>query len=159
MFLRVASVVACALALAGGSWADEEVRVYTNEDLEALPPLTSPVIVDDEGRPLELEGAERRWAFVDDFVDRAYARIDADRAYWLERRRTAAEADAVERLGTAPRYGVPANWLFRDYAVDRAWGKREAVDRGLGGRPLRDTLFRPIVPLHARPHPGLRLRR
>ena len=130
----------------------EPVRVYTNEDLEKLPPLPSLVIVDEAGRPLQIEGAEERWAFVDSVLGQAYARIDADRAYWMERRRTEAEADALERLHSRPRYLLPLNYWRPGYVGGprKEHRLRREASR-LWERP-NAHLFQPIVPIHARPY-------
>jgi hypothetical protein len=135
-----------------GEPADAPVRVYTNEDLEELPPIPPLVIVDDSGKPLEIEGASERWAFVDEVLGQAYARIDADRAHWIERRRAEAEADALERIQSRPRYLLPWN----------AWYGGSRVGHYEGGRLRRQAsrlwerpnahLFQPITPIHARPY-------
>ncbi len=127
---------------------DESVRRYTNADLERLAPIpTQP------GRPATPEEVERRWAFVQSVLDEAYARIDADRSYRLERRRTDAEADALERIHSRPRYVLPYNYLlgFRHGGVPGAPPRLRHKASRLFERP--DTgLFRPIVPIHARPY-------
>lgn len=132
--------------------ADEPIRVYTNEDLEALPPLPSLVIVDENGHPLKIDGAEERWAFVDSVVGQAYARIDADRQYWLQRRRTEAEADALERFRSRPRYLLPYNYFYRGRVgvPGREHRLRREASR-LWERP-NAHLFQPITPIHARPY-------
>ena len=130
----------------------EPVRVYTNEDLEKLSPLPPLVIVDEAGNPLKIDGAEERWAFVESVVGQAYARIDADRAYWMERRRTEAEADALERYQSRPRYSLPWNYLGRGYVAGRGKGHRPHPDASrLWERP-NAHLFGPITPIHARPY-------
>jgi hypothetical protein len=131
---------------------DEPVRVYTNEDLDRLAPLPSLVIVDEAGEPLKIEGAEERWAFVESVVGQAYARIDADRAYWMERRRTEAEAKALERIHSRPRYLMPINFYNRGPVVGPGPGHRFRRDASrLWERP-NAHLFRPITPIHARPY-------
>mgnify|MGYP001817173703 CR=1 FL=1 len=132
--------------------AGEPVRVYTNEDLDALPPLPSLVIVDEAGRPLKIEGAEERWAFVDSVLGQAYARIDADRRYWLQRRRTEAEADALERIRSRPRYLLPYNYFYRrGVDVPRREHRLRREASRLWERP-NAHLFQPITPIHARPY-------
>jgi len=132
--------------------ADETVRVYTNEDLEALPPLPSLVIVDETGQPLKIDGAEERWAFVDSVLGQAYARIDADRDYWLERRRTEAAADALEQVYSRPRYLLPYNYLYRGgVGVPRREHRLRGEASRLWERP-NAHLFQPITPIHARPY-------
>lgn len=132
--------------------AAEPVHVYTNEDLEMLAPLPSLVIVDETGQPLRIEGAEERWAFVDSVLGQAYARIDADRAYWMERRRTEAEADALERIHSRPRYLLPVNgWYRGDVGVPRKEHRLRQKASRLWERP-NAHLFEPITPIHARPY-------
>jgi hypothetical protein len=132
--------------------ASEPVRVYTNEDLEKLPPLPSLVIVDGAGRPLKIEGVEERWAFVDSVLGQAYARIDADRAYWMKRRRTEAEADALERMHSGPRYVLPLNyWHHGHVGVPRKEHRLRREASRLWERP-NAHLFEPITPIHARPY-------
>jgi hypothetical protein len=161
-----ASVAALGAIVAMVSWlstpargADGDVdagtdgpRVYTNEDLEKLPPLQPLVIIDDDGQPLKIEGAEERWAFVDSVLGQAYARIDADRAYRIERRRSEAEADAVERLESRPRYLLPYSYFYRgEVGAPREESRlRRAASRLWD--PPNARLFRPITPIHARPY-------
>jgi hypothetical protein len=132
--------------------AAEPVRVYTNEDLDRLEPLPSLVIVDEAGQPLKIEGAEERWAFVDAVLGQAYARIDADRAYWMARRRTEAQADALKRIRSRPRYLLPLNyWHHGSVGPRREERLRQQASR-LWERP-NAHLFEPITPIHARPYP------
>lgn len=132
--------------------ADESVRVYTNEDIEALPPLPSLVIVDESGRPLKIDGAEERWAFVDSVLGRAYARIDADRHYWLQRRRTEAQADALERIRSRPRYLLPYNYFYRGAVGVPRTEHRLRREASRLWEPPNAHLFQPITPIHARPY-------
>src|SRR5262245_1852308 len=71
--------------LAASAMAQQQgtAPLYTNEDLKALPPL--PV----QKAPIA-EPAPADWAATLEMIDRSYARIDADRAYQLQR-------DIVER--------------------------------------------------------------
>ncbi|HUC44627.1 MAG TPA: hypothetical protein VMR65_11340 [Candidatus Sulfotelmatobacter sp.] len=74
----VISVAACGVA-----WGSDTVPLYTNEDLDRmfgppLPAVTNPV---DKSTPAD-------WAWVEGFLDRQYARIEADRQYDLQRRLT-----------------------------------------------------------------------
>ena len=143
---------AAQVAAATPDSAGESVRVYTNEDLDALSPLPPLVIVDKTGHPLRIEGAEERWAFVDAVLGQAYARIDADRAYWMERRRTEAESEALERIHSRPRYQLPCTYFHRagvgaPYSEHRL--RREASRLW---DPPNAHLFQPITPIHARPY-------
>lgn len=160
MRLRFLLVLSATLVAAAGSSVssqatavalddnDEPVRVYTNEDLEKLAPIpTQP------GQPVTAEEVERRWAFVQSVLDDAQARIDADRSYRLERRRTNAEANALERIHSRPRYVLPYNYLL-GYRHGGATGAQHLLrpkTTRLFERPNAE-LFRPIVPIHARPH-------
>jgi hypothetical protein len=161
---RVSSIVGAVLVMGlGGLFAaengeqasdatEQSIRTYTNEDLEKLPPLPSLVIVDDAGEPIKFEGAEERWAFVDSVLGQAYARIDADRAHWIERRRAEAEADALERIHSRPRYLLPLNYFGRGYAVGHGPDRRLRREASrLWERP-NAHLFQPITPIHARPY-------
>jgi hypothetical protein len=75
-------VIAASLLLAGtAALAEEPVRVYTSEDLERMfgPP---PRAVSDR---VDKSGPED-WGWVETYLDRQYARIDADRQYELQKR-------------------------------------------------------------------------
>lgn len=129
---------------------DEPVRVYTNADLDDLPPLPT-----QETEPPTPEEIARRWAFVDSVLDRAHARIDADRRHDLDRRLTEAEAGALERVDAQPHYVLPYAYGYAP-VYDGGWGKpgpgfRHQGPRSPFERPM-GQLFRPIAPLHARPH-------
>jgi len=144
--LLAASVAWVAVPAHAGD--DEPVRVYTNADLEALPPI--PV-----GQPV-LTRDEADWQFVSDFLDRQRESLDADRAHELERARVESEIDA--RRQPEPRVLLPfyGPWL-PSYAVgpgrERHRGHRlPDAARDAGNRPLRVD-FSPILPLHARPDP------
>jgi hypothetical protein len=140
---------------------DDEVYVYTNADLEQLEPIPG-----QQGTPPTAEEIERGWAFVQSVIDDAHARIDADRQYDLDRRKTEAEADALDRIGSRPRYALPYNYRFGypqgGYGYGRGGGRGGDGGRA-SGDPLRRQasrlwdppnahLFRPIVPIHARPY-------
>jgi hypothetical protein len=128
---------------------EQPVRVYTNADLEKLPPL--PV---QQGQPPSAEEVERRWAFVQSVLDQAYDRVDAARSHELERRRTEAEADALEQLTSRPRYLLPLPYGYRF----GDWPPHPERPREPGAEPSRlwerpnAHLFRPITPIHARPY-------
>jgi hypothetical protein len=134
---------------------DDEVYVYTNADLEQLEPIPGQA-----GDPPSAEEIERDWAFVQSVIDDAHARIDADRNYGLDRRKTEAEADALDRISSRPRYALPYNYRF-GYPYGYDYG-RGGDGHGKGDRlrkeasrlwdPPNAHLFRPIVPIHARPY-------
>jgi hypothetical protein len=87
----VPAVVTVALGLAAA--ADiEKVPLYTSDDLDRMfgPPPASPSDPVDKSRPED-------WRWVEQFLDREYARVDADRQYDLNRREVAiAESDSEE---------------------------------------------------------------
>jgi hypothetical protein len=78
--------------------ADEPVPVYTSEDLERMfgppPPAVS--------EPVDKSGPQD-WTWVEGYLDRQYARLDADRRYELDRR-TVDIADE-RTLTRSPYYG------------------------------------------------------
>jgi hypothetical protein len=80
--IRMFRVVAASMLLAGSiALADEPVPLYTNDDLDKMfgpPPaqVTEPV---DKSTPED-------WAWVESYLDRQYARIEADRQYELNKR-------------------------------------------------------------------------
>src|SRR5215510_10682782 len=74
--------IAASLLLAGSlALAEEPVPVYTNDDLDRMfgPP---PAAVSD---PVDKSGPED-WGWVEGYLQRQYARIDADRQYELDKR-------------------------------------------------------------------------
>lgn len=75
-------LIAASVLLAGTAvLAEEPVPVYTNEDLERMfgPPPTA------VSEPVDKSGPED-WGWVESYLDRQYARIDADRQYELQKR-------------------------------------------------------------------------
>jgi hypothetical protein len=149
------------LLAAGPVLADEEngeVRVYTNEDLllKYGPPPSEPA-----GQPVRDDAA---WDFVAEFLEREYARLDADRAYDLEHRRVELEEEAVSRRDS---YAV-AGYPYLPYAYGYGDGYEDRHDYGYGHdrgkhghhRGDHHAMRSPsppsgfIVPLHARPLPG-----
>jgi hypothetical protein len=137
-----------------GSVDRQPVRVYTNADLERFGPVS------DTAAPAP-EGAG--WEFVAEFLEREYGRLDAERAYDLERRRVEAEAEALARRHDHVRLPIVPY-------LDRTWrrvgplpGDPTTRERR-GRRSHRQSRYglpsvaRPgasssqgIVPLHARP--------
>jgi hypothetical protein len=131
-------VLLVSLGLAGAVTGQEPVRVYTNADLEPLPPTerASPAVA--ETGP--------GWEFVIDFLAEQHARIDADRAYELD---GAALDEAARRTDATsrPRYVLPLSYGYGP------WGR----DPGTCSRPKNATTARAlpgprdlVVPLHAR---------
>ena len=114
----------------------DETRVYTNADLERLPPLPT------SAPSPAVEGPG--WEFVIDFLAEQHARIDARRAYELdsvfveETARRSAEA-------SRPRYALPYSY-WSCYTGSACTPHRPAPSTG---RPA--LVPRPWpVPLHAR---------
>jgi hypothetical protein len=133
--LRAVFVVTAVVSIAIGSvLADEPapVPVYTSEDLDRIfgPAAAQPSQPVDKSRPED-------WRWVESFIDRQYARIDADRDYEL--RKLAIEP--VEPY--APVYarsipwglGYPAstwwNVVASSYGVNTYWGQHGS--HGSGG--------------------------
>ena len=80
-FAMVRVMAASMLLAASVAVAQEPVPVYTNEDLDRMfgaPP--APV-----SDPVDKSGPED-WGWVEGYLDRQYARIDADRQYELDKR-------------------------------------------------------------------------
>jgi hypothetical protein len=148
---RLISLFAAVLLVAGGTIAraesgeDDPVRLYTNEDLAkyAPPPGSHP-------RPSEPEPS---WESIVQFLDRQYARLDAERRLDLERARVESEVDL--RRGDRDRSGalVLAPWS-RPCGLPRArpyrsrWpgrGPAEPPSAGPSSRhrpPLREFMSR-----------------
>jgi hypothetical protein len=84
MTKRVSAALVLALAVASGPAraADEEVPLYTNADLDRMFGKSEPTAP--SGPPSTT--AEQDWHRVESFLDREYARLDAERKYELERR-------------------------------------------------------------------------
>lgn len=96
---------------------DEKVPLYTNEDLERMfgPSTASTGEIDSAIRPED-------WSWVEQFLDRQYARLDADRSYDLDRRALGAATPLVSPYLAYPvawRLGFPAstwwNTVFSHY--------------------------------------------
>ena len=122
---------------------DGEVRLYTNADLEALEPLTL------ERQP-QVERPAESWEFVNEFIDRSHARIDAQRDHDLAR--AALETIPGERrrgrVGFLPLQG----FYHQRFPLFR--GERSTRARTDGGG-MRTPAIRPI---HAGPSKAMRMR-
>ncbi len=116
----------------------ESVPLYTNADLEKFGPPTSapgPVGVADEGE----------WQSVSEFLDREYARIDAERQYELDReeaRRLVAAEESPSARYVVPYFGglwsYPGFRPFCHSRLDRwPWNTLGAAE---GKRPFGDHL-------------------
>jgi hypothetical protein len=115
----------------------DPVRVYTNADLERFGPPSvdaEPAAADDDPG----------WEFVTEFLAREHERLDAQRSYDLERRRTDLAEEAAERRRARPVYFYPY-YGHRFVHVGRHPRGRRVGHYGT------TTVGGPIVPLHARP--------
>jgi hypothetical protein len=81
----------------------ETVPLYTSDDLDRMfgPAPDGPSV------PVDKTRAED-WAWVEQFIDRQYARVDADRQYDLDRRALDIAERRVEPVGTG--YYRPLAW-------------------------------------------------
>lgn len=115
----------------------EPARVYTNADLERFGPPS----VDAEPAAAKDDPG---WEFVTEFLAREHERLDAQRAYDLERRRADLAEETAERRRALPVYYYPC-YGHRFMRVSR-------YPRGHRfGNVAKRTVGGPIVPLHARP--------
>jgi hypothetical protein len=107
LFLLAVGVLATPALGAGSPAPDtdppEAVRVYTNADLEKFGPSEAP-----EGPVRTRDGGE--WAFVQAFLDREHARLEAERDYEL--RRSADQERARQLANPHPDYQAPYLGLF-----------------------------------------------
>ena len=106
-------LIAASLLLAGtAALAEESVPVYTSEDLDRMfGPPPAPV-----SEPVDKSGPED-WGWVEGYLDRQYARIDADRQYELQKRTLDI---AEERTYTGRTYGGGYYGYYGGYAAFRA---------------------------------------
>jgi hypothetical protein len=152
------TTVALACVLFAGSVARGEdaqsIRVYTNADLEALPPLPETRTIS-EPRP-----ASEDWKFVMEFIDRERSRIDDERRLRLEQRVVDTELDVMRNR--RPTYGLAlAPYGFYGYGY-RGHGRGRGhglTGRGNVGHRSGLLAKQPgglIRPLHARPNTPFR---
>jgi hypothetical protein len=113
--------------------AAEEVPLYTNEDLDKYGPPSGP----DVPVAVAVASGDGDWRAVQQFLDREYARLDAERRYELEREALRLRAAAEEER--QPTYLVPWAGVY-GYPY---WSGCRRPHRG--GRPKH-------------PAPGLRVR-
>jgi hypothetical protein len=109
----LAAAVLAAVPVAGAD--PEQVPLYTSEDLDRMfgPVPTGPSVPVDKTTPED-------WRWVEQFIDRQYARVDADRRYDLERR---AQNIAIGRPETADTgYGYPTAWGL-GYPASTWWNR------------------------------------
>src|SRR5512143_1892430 len=114
----LALVAAAAPAVAAGE--AETVPLYTNEDLDRMfgPAPAQPSEAVDKATPED-------WRWVEQFIDRQYERVDADRRYDLERR-TLDIADRRTGTGYVGGYaawglGYPASTWWNTVWSRYAW--------------------------------------
>jgi hypothetical protein len=139
-------IVTAALPATAQIDGGEDVRVYTNADLERLAPLpvdSEPVAADpDPG-----------WQIVTEFLDREHARLDAERAHDLERRRVELEERTIDPRRSRAAYAYPFRYPYGVHPYGRP-GKRHGGRGRFGSVPRATTTSSVggrIVPLHARP--------
>lgn len=142
--VTASALLIVALVVTGSARADtldETVPLYTGDDLDRMfgpppPPVTDPV---DKTRGED-------WIWVESYLDRQYARIDADRRYELSRRVVDVAEERTEREWVnRPLYGYaslglgyPAstwwNGVYRSYATGgaRACPKPQGQGHGQG---------------------------
>jgi hypothetical protein len=149
--MRVVFALPLVLVLVAPAIAGEQVRVYTNADLEKYGPPSEPV-----------EKAERDdelgWQFVTDFIEREHARLDQQRRRELDRQLVEAEVDELDRRSRRTGIALPYYYNYH-YPGHVGRGRRVGhkspkSSTHFFAAPTRRSatadLFRPIVPLHAR---------
>lgn len=124
------------LTTAAVAAAPESPRVYTTEDLDKMfgPAPKRPT------DPVDKSGPED-WRFVEQFLDRQYSRIDADRSHDLDRRTVDIAETRVAAVspyrygGVAWGLGYPANlWWQKVHAAYSGCSSEEQRRHGWGGR-------------------------
>jgi hypothetical protein len=109
MIRSIAASMLLAGALGTAALAEEPVPVYTNEDLDRMFGPPPPPVKD----PVDKSGPED-WGWVEGYLDRQYARIDADRQYELQKRTLDI---AEERTYTGRTYGGGYYGYYGGYAA------------------------------------------
>ena len=160
---RTIVALACLLVAGSAAWAEDgqPIRVYTNADLEALPPLPVTQTIR-APRP-----ASEDWKFVLEFIERERKQLDDQRRLRLEQRVVDAELDAMRNrrpsygLAYAPYtfypYGVGGNGRRRGhgFAGHGTIGQRSGLRPKQPGGLIKPLYARPggtIRPIHARPN-------
>jgi hypothetical protein len=124
-------IAASVLLAASAVVARDPVKVYTNEDLDRMFGPPPPAVSD----PVDKSGPED-WGWVEGYLERQYARIDADRQYELDKR-VVDIAEERTYTGYHPRsyayYGGYAAFGLR-YPASTWWNNvhRTYSSRGLG---------------------------
>lgn len=134
-----------AIVLCGGPIVAEspEVPLYTNADLERLEPLTL-----ERQFPVRNEAEIESREFVSEFLERAHARIDAERDRDLARAELSTRE--VERPGIAYLYDPGRAGSY--YATNRHRYRGNRAQAGGGARASA------IRPLHAGPSHTMQMR-
>jgi hypothetical protein len=129
--IPVALALAALVPVGFARASTESVPLYTNDDLDRMfgpapPPVTDPV---DKTTPED-------WRWVEQFIDRQYARIDADRQYDLDRYslRIAARQDYPFYGGYPVAYGL-------GYPASTWWN---GVHRAYQGGVISHGMSRPV---------------
>jgi hypothetical protein len=128
LVLPAAATIAIGVAAAADR---DQVPLYTNDDLDRMfgPAPAQPSDPVDKTRPED-------WRWVEQFLDRQYSRIDADRQYDLGRRSVDIAANAVE--GTSPFYGRAWGWGL-GYPASTWWGRVGASYASWGNNTFRGS--------------------
>ncbi len=134
------------LSLLGTAVADDEVRLYTNADLEKFgpPPDAMTRVVQDD---------DRGWEFVTAFLERERARLDADRAYELNWRRLDLEEQVLDRRDRSLYLSPYVSYPYFPHSTRHA-GRRHGSGVSHMGSARPDG----IRPLHAGPTAALQHR-
>jgi hypothetical protein len=151
--IPLAVPVAATLAIGFASATDHEtVPLYTGEDLDRMfgPAPPGPSVPVDRSRPED-------WQVVEQFLDREYARIDADRQHELYRREYdtyPTSNDDSRMYGSMIWGGYPG--YYGSYGYGNGWSSRYPSRVGNVARnSVRNGGFhghRPISPSHAIAH-------
>ena len=132
------------LTTAAVAAAPESPRVYTSEDLDRMfgPAAKRP------SDPVDKSGPED-WRFVEQFLDRQYSRIDADRSHEVDRRTVNIVEARVAPVspycygGVAWGLGHPANlWWQKVHAAYSGCCSDEQRRHDRGGRRELSTVNR-----------------
>jgi hypothetical protein len=128
-FVVVPALAAVALGVAAAA-EREQVPLYTGEDLDRMfgPAPSGPSDPVDKTRPED-------WRFVEQFLDREYARIDAERHHDLSSR----EVDVSARPVDEPRRIYGGSLLWGGYPVSPLWNVAGPGYRRPGGVGVCDA--------------------
>jgi hypothetical protein len=138
-------VIAASLLLAGlvgtAAVAEERVPLYTNEDLDRMfgPP---PAPVSD---PVDKSGPED-WGWVENYLDRQYARIDADRQYELQKRTLDIAEERTYTGHYGGYYGGYAAFGL-GYPASTWWNNVSRIYRGGGNHQVQPIGDHQVLPI------------